>query len=79
MNRLESTRERNVSFASIILAFSLFGFLWPHHADTEDKRHINFQTQQDSQIGKTAGDWDHDADGFYSPTRSPGWNEDFGS
>ena len=29
---------------------------------------VHFQSQE------TAADWDHDADGFYHPTRSPGWN-----
>jgi len=72
----ESTRERKVSFASVILALSLFGFLWPHYADTGNKRrHIDFQMQKDSQTQRTAADWDHGEDGFYTPTRSPGWND----
>jgi hypothetical protein len=72
---LEPNRERNLSFASVILAFSLFGFLWPHHANTGNERHhIGFQMQKDSQMQESAGDWDRDADGFYAPTRSPGWN-----
>jgi hypothetical protein len=28
---------------------------------------------------KSAGDWDHDEDGFHTPTRRPGGNDDFGS
>jgi hypothetical protein len=35
--------------------------------------------QKDSQMQKSVGDWDHDEDGFYAPTRSPGWDDDFGS
>ena len=70
----KAIRERNVSFASVILAFSLFSFLWPHHANTgNNHRHIDFRMQKD--IEATAGDWDHDEDGFYTPTRSPGWND----
>jgi hypothetical protein len=77
---LESNRERNVSFAGVVLAFSLFSFLWPHHADTGNRRHyLNFQMQKDSQTQKSVRDWDHDEDGFYAPTRSPGWDDDFGS
>ena len=30
--------------------------------------------RQTVQPQKSATDWDHDADGFYTPTRSPGWN-----
>jgi hypothetical protein len=31
---------------------------------------VQFQGQQ-----AAAPDWDYDADGFYTPTRSPGWND----
>jgi hypothetical protein len=31
-------------------------------------------TRQTVQPQKSAADWDHDAYGFYTPTRSPGWN-----
>ena len=34
---------------------------------------VRFQGQQ------SKADWDHDADGFYKPTQSPGFHEDFGS
>jgi hypothetical protein len=34
---------------------------------------VRFQGQQSKR------DWDHDADGFYKPTQSPGFHEDFGS
>jgi hypothetical protein len=27
----------------------------------------------------SAADWDHDSDGFYKPTRSPGFHDLFGS
>jgi hypothetical protein len=69
-----STRERNVSFASLILTFSVFGFLWPHHGNTGNNRHhVDFHMQKDAEA--TAADWDHEEDGFYTPTRSPGWND----
>jgi hypothetical protein len=74
--RLESNKERNVSFAVLILAFSLFDFFWPHQAGNGNQRHyIGFQMQKDSQIRRSAADWDHDEDGFYRPTPSPGWND----
>jgi hypothetical protein len=44
----EAPRERTVSFASVILAFSLFGFLWPHDKFTKNNVH-DFKTQKDSQ------------------------------
>jgi hypothetical protein len=31
-------------------------------------------TRQTVQPQKSAADWNHDADGFYMPTRSPGCN-----
>jgi hypothetical protein len=31
-------------------------------------------TRQTVRPQKSAADWDHDAYGFYTPTRSPGWN-----
>jgi hypothetical protein len=34
---------------------------------------VQFHGQQ------SKADWDHDADGFYQPTQSPGFHEDFGS
>jgi hypothetical protein len=44
----EPPRERTVSLASVILAFSLFGFLWPHDK-FERKTSSDFQTQKESQ------------------------------
>ena len=34
---------------------------------------VHFQGQ------RSQADWDHDADGFYQPTRSPGFDDLFGS
>ena len=34
--RSEPARERTVAFASVIMALSLFGFLWPFHDSTQD-------------------------------------------
>ena len=35
--RLEPSKERTVAFASVILAFALFGFLWPNRDTASDK------------------------------------------
>ncbi len=44
----EPPRERTVSLASVILAFSLFGFLWPQAKFA--KNNVNdFKTQKESQ------------------------------
>jgi hypothetical protein len=44
----ETPRERTVSLASVILAFSLFGFLWPH-GNLEQNSKSDFKTQKESQ------------------------------
>lgn len=43
------------TFASVLLAFSLFGFLFPHHA-TEPKRnhHVNLKTIEQTSQTKTS-------------------------
>jgi hypothetical protein len=44
----ETPKERTVSLASVILAFSLFGFLWPQ--EKLAKNNVNdSKTQKDSQ------------------------------
>jgi hypothetical protein len=44
----ETPRERTVSLASVILALSLFGLLWPH-GNLEQKSNSDFKTQKESQ------------------------------
>jgi hypothetical protein len=44
----ETPKERTVSLATVILAFSLFGFLWPH-GNFERKSNSDFKTQKESQ------------------------------
>jgi hypothetical protein len=68
---LEFIRPHNRSFLSVVLAFSLFGFLWPHHMNSAKARqpHYKANTQM------PAENWDHEPDGVYSPPRSPGWHD----
>jgi hypothetical protein len=44
-----------------------------HIAVQPARQTVQFQGQQ------SEADWDHDADGFYKPTQSPGYHDDFGS
>jgi hypothetical protein len=60
------------SFAGVMLAFSLFGFLFPHRPHPTNGR---FQAKlmhptQAQQDGK---------DSWYTPPRSPGFHDLFGS
>jgi hypothetical protein len=67
-----SIGQLNQSFASVLIAFSLFGFFWPHHTDSTGRHHqMNFIQQNADQ-----DDW---SKGWYAPPRSPGFHEDFGS
>jgi len=55
-----------------MLACGLFGFLFPHDADVADGRHpMNFMQKNEVQQSDD-GSW-------YTPPRSPGFHEDFGS
>ena len=68
------TREPAQSFASVLLAFSLFGLLWPHQVNSGGQHHdINFVRQNEI---RQQDDW---SDGWYAPPRSPGFHDDFGS
>jgi hypothetical protein len=60
------------SFASVLLAFSLFGFIWPHHTNSA-KQHHNVNTVKQNEPQQ------NDDDSWYTPPRSPGFHEDFGS
>ena len=44
-----------------------------HVAVQPVRQTVQFQGEQ------SEADWDHDADGFYKPTQSPGFHSDFGS
>jgi len=69
MKLLSLTKQPNQSFDSVMLALSLFGFLWPHNANSIGKgHHTNFIQQND--------DWNNS---WYTPPRSPGFHDDFGS
>ncbi|MGA8655780.1 MAG: hypothetical protein WB586_06485 [Chthoniobacterales bacterium] len=72
MKLLKLIRQPNQTFASVFLAFSLFGFFHPHHANSANKRyHVHLvnpsQVQQNSD------------DQWYTPPRSPGFNDLTGS
>jgi hypothetical protein len=46
------------------------------------ERHIAVQPVRPAvhfQVQTSEADWDHDADGFYRPTQSPGFDDLFGS
>jgi hypothetical protein len=67
-----SIKQPSQSFASVLLAFSLFGFVFPHHTDAGNGRHqMNF-------IQKSEVRQNHD-DSWYTPPRGPGFHDDFGS
>jgi hypothetical protein len=59
---LTSTGKQRLSFPSVILASSLFGFFWPQHTNAKDElHHLDFQVQRDSQDASLRRD------------HSPGW------
>jgi len=72
MKLLNTIKQPAQSFASVMLACGLFGFLFPHDADVADGRHpMNFMQKNEVQQSDD-GSW-------YTPPRSPGFHEDFGS
>ena len=74
MKLLNSARQPNQSFVSVMLAFSLFGLLWRHDANLAGSRlRLNFIQKNRVQQND---DW---SDGWAVPPRSPGFHEDFGS
>ena len=74
MKLLNSTKQPNQSFVSVMLAFSLFGLLWRHDANLAGSRlRLNFIQKNRVQQND---DW---SDGWAVPPRSPGFHEDFGS
>ena len=72
MKLLNSSKQPTQSFASVLLACSLFGFVFSHHANSaKEPHHMNFIQKSEAQ--------QNDDDSWYTPLRSPGFNEDFGS
>ena len=72
MKRLNSTKQPIQSFARVLLACSLFGFVFSHHANSViEPHHINFIQKREVQ--------QNDDNSWYTPPRSPGFHEDFGS
>jgi hypothetical protein len=52
------------------------------HKTKATERHVVRQPASQTvrfQGHRSQADWDHDADGFYTPTRSPGYDDLFGS
>jgi hypothetical protein len=50
-------RQTNRSFASVFLAFSLFGFLFPHKADLiRQNHHVNLNTTEQAAQPEPADD-----------------------
>jgi hypothetical protein len=72
MKLFSSIKHRNQSFAAVLLAFSLLGFSWLHRVDSANgERHVNMVKQNEVQQNVD--------ESWYSPPRSPGFHEDFGS
>jgi hypothetical protein len=62
----------NESFASVVLAFSLFGFLYRNHGSSANGRQdVSLVKQNEVKL--------NDDNSWYTPPRSPGFHEDFGS
>ena len=71
MNLSNAIKQPKQSFASVLLAFSLFGFTWQHHVSSANGRnHVNLVK---SNVQQNADD------SRYTPPRSPGFHDDFGS
>jgi hypothetical protein len=72
MKLLNLTKQRTQSFASVLLACSVLGFVFLHHSiSTNEPHHMNFMQK--------SGVQENDNDSWYTPSRSPGSHEDFGS
>jgi hypothetical protein len=65
-------KQPNQTFSSLLLAFSLFAFLHPHHANSANGRyHVNIMNPNQVQQDNNAQ--------WYTPPRSPGFNDLTGS
>jgi hypothetical protein len=55
MKLANSTSKSHQTFASVVLAFSLFGFLFPHHASQvkQQKHQVNLKTTEQTSQTKT--------------------------
>jgi hypothetical protein len=72
MKRLNSNTHYNQFFASSLLALSLFGFLFPHHVNSERSGHrVNMVEKIQTRQGEDASS--------YMPPDSPGSHREFGS
>jgi hypothetical protein len=72
MKLFSSIKHRNQSFAAVLLAFSLLDFSWLHRVDSANgERYVNMVKQNEVQQNVD--------ESWYSPPRSPGFHEDFGS
>jgi len=68
----QSPKQPNQLFAGAVLAFSLLGSMHPHHWNTENGRyHENFVNQIQVQTNND--------DFWYTPPRSPAFNDLWGS
>jgi hypothetical protein len=67
-------KQPNHSFAVVLLAFSLFGLSWPDYVNPPIG-HQNVNLVKPSEV-QQIDDW---ISGFYKPTQSPGFHDDFGS
>jgi hypothetical protein len=66
MRQLNSAKQPNYSFAGVLLAFSLFGFVWPDYVNPPNGRHdVNLVKPSEVQ---QIDEW---INGFYKPTQSP--------
>jgi hypothetical protein len=68
MNLSQLAKQPHQSFAGVILAFSLFGFLFSHHTESTDGRY-------NMKLMKPAEAQNDDDDSWYRAPRSPGFNE----
>lgn len=77
MKLSNSIKPANQSFASVLVALGLFGFLWPHHVNSAD-RHARVNIMQQNEVQQNdRNSWDNNS--WYNPPRSPGFHDDFGS
>lgn len=74
MKLSNSAKQQNHSFASVLLAFSLFGLFWPDNVNPPNRQNdVNLVKPSEVQ---QIDEW---INGFYKPTQSPGFHDDFGS
>jgi hypothetical protein len=72
MNVSGLAKQANCSFFNVLLAFSLLGFLHPHHANLERTRYRVSLVKPD-EVQQNEGN------SLYTPPRSPAFNDLIGS